>query len=75
MTTVGSCRILAPVSTAEIISELPRFSLREKRELALALRQAIEDEKDIAAAEASYQKYLDGEPTMTSEELFQELGV
>lgn len=63
------------MSTAEIISELPRLSLQEKRELALALREAIEDERDIAAADAAYKRYLDGAPTIEAEELFRKLGL
>ena len=63
------------MSAAEIISEAPKLTLKEKREIIHAMREAIEDEMDIAAADAAYQRYLDGEPTMDAKEFFKQRGL
>lgn len=58
------------VSVTEIMEELPKLSHAEQREIALRLREVMEDDRDAALADARRE-----EKTISWEDLKREVGL
>ena len=61
---------ITAMSVAEIIEELPKLSHAEQREIALRLREVMEDDRDAALADARRE-----EKTVSWEDLKREVGL
>ena len=49
---LGTRKVPSEMSVADIVREVPHLSLEEMKEVALALREAMEDNEDLADVQA-----------------------